>query len=102
MPAAGPRPRRAGSMPQLRAVRPLPASPGPCASSARYFPHVHKEVMRMTKAMAGMGALLFMGVLAAGCEPMSKVQEPRQRAEAAATRAEDAESGRASGRERGS
>jgi hypothetical protein len=46
--------------------------------------------MRMTKAMAGMGALLFMGVLAAGCEPMSKVEEPRQRAEAAATRAEDA------------
>ena len=30
--------------------------------------------MRMTKAMAGMGALLFMGVLAAGCEPMSKVE----------------------------
>jgi hypothetical protein len=46
--------------------------------------------MRMKKAFAGIGALLFVGALAAGCEPMSKVREPLQRAEAAATRAEDA------------
>jgi hypothetical protein len=46
--------------------------------------------MRMKKAFAGMGALLFVGVLAAGCEPESKLDEARQRAEAAATRAEDA------------
>jgi len=44
----------------------------------------------MKKALAGMGALLLLGALGAGCEPMSKVKEPLQRAEAAATRAEDA------------
>ncbi len=44
----------------------------------------------MTKALAGMGALLLLGALGTGCEPMSKLKEPVQRADAAATRAEDA------------
>jgi hypothetical protein len=44
----------------------------------------------MKKALTGIGALLLVGALGTGCEPMSKVREPLQRAEAAATRAEDA------------
>jgi hypothetical protein len=46
--------------------------------------------MRMKKALAGMGALLLLGALGTGCEPMSKLRDPVNRANAAATRAEDA------------
>src|SRR5262249_58868328 len=61
-----------------------------CASSALPSAHVEKEVMRMKKALAGMGVLMLLGMLGTGCEPMGKVREPAQRAETAATRAEDA------------
>jgi hypothetical protein len=44
----------------------------------------------MKKALAGIGALLLVGALGTGCEPMSKLREPVARANAAATRAEDA------------
>jgi hypothetical protein len=46
----------------------------------------------MKKALAGMGALLLLGALGTGCEPMSKVREPMERAQAAASRAEAAAS----------
>ena len=44
----------------------------------------------MKKMMAGMGALMLLGILGTGCEPRSKTQEAATRAENAATRAEDA------------
>jgi hypothetical protein len=46
--------------------------------------------MRMKKALAGMGALVLLGALGTGCEPMSKAKDAVNRANAAATRAEDA------------
>jgi hypothetical protein len=51
---------------------------------------VHKEVKRMKKVLVGMGALLLVGALGTGCEPVSKVREAAQRADAAANRAETA------------